>query len=376
MADRSIVELNEATELLDSGLTVVYQNEETLKISGTALKTYARQSVQNYANQAASLATEAAQAAASSAQSAQAAAETAANNASNYSSSANTSAQSAAQSATSAQTSQEAIENMTVSASTLDAGSAATVTKTIINDIVNLAFGLPRGDKGETGAAGSSISNIERTSGTGAPGTTDTYTITLTDGTTFQFQVYNGADGYGSGDMTKATYDANNVVANAGGIEAYVANNADENGAARAAVSTHDSSLTAHNSLFAEKISEPNPKSEGQVLTYNGLAWVAQDPQSGSAATQYTATFLSTGWAADANGYQSQTLTVTGLLASYDVSPDVDVSLSGTDTAGDTATLEGFACISIVTTGADTLTAKCIGDAPSVNVPVIIRVFS
>ena len=189
MADRSIVELNEATELLDSGLTVVYQNEETLKISGTALKTYARQAVQNYANQAASLATEAAQAAASSAQSAQAAAETAANNASNYSSSANTSAQSAAQSATSAQTSQEAIENMTVSASTLDAGSAATVTKTIINDIVNLAFGLPRGDKGETGDAGASISNIERTSGTGAPGTTDTYTITLTNGTTFQVQV-------------------------------------------------------------------------------------------------------------------------------------------------------------------------------------------
>ena len=103
---------------------------------------------------------------------------------------------------------------MTVSASTLDAGSAATVTKTIINDIVNLAFGLPRGDKGETGDAGASISNIERTSGTGAPGTTDTYTITLTNGTTFQFQVYNGADGYGSGDMTKATYDANNVVAN------------------------------------------------------------------------------------------------------------------------------------------------------------------
>ena len=106
------------------------------------------------------------------------------------------------------------------------------------------------------------------------------------------------------------------------------------------------------------------------------IVGTAEATISGINAAQYTATFLSTGWAADANGYQSQTLTVTGLLASYDVSPDVDVSLSGTDTAGDTATLEGFSCISIVTTGADTLTAKCIGAAPSVNVPVIIRVFS
>ena len=66
------------------------------------------------------------------------------------------------------------------------------------------------GSDGAPGAPGSSISTIERTSGNGAPGTTDTYTITLTDGRTTAFQVYNGAngaDGDGSGDMTSATYD-------------------------------------------------------------------------------------------------------------------------------------------------------------------------
>ena len=57
------------------------------------------------------------------------------------------------------------------------------------------------------GADGSSIQSIERTSGTGAPGTTDTYTVTLTNGDTTTFQVYNGKDGSGSGDMTKAVYD-------------------------------------------------------------------------------------------------------------------------------------------------------------------------
>jgi hypothetical protein len=45
------------------------------------------------------------------------------------------------------------------------------------------------------GPEGRGILKIERTSGTGAPGTTDIYTITLTDETTYTFQVYNGKDG-------------------------------------------------------------------------------------------------------------------------------------------------------------------------------------
>ena len=64
-----------------------------------------------------------------------------------------------------------------------------------------------QGIQGPQGEAGSSIQSIARTSGTGAAGTVDTYTITLTDGSETTFQVYNGKDGTGAGDMTKDVYD-------------------------------------------------------------------------------------------------------------------------------------------------------------------------
>ena len=57
------------------------------------------------------------------------------------------------------------------------------------------------------GKDGSSIQSIQRTVGNGAPGTMDTYTITLTDGSKTTFQVYNGRDGEGAGDMTSMVYD-------------------------------------------------------------------------------------------------------------------------------------------------------------------------
>ena len=61
--------------------------------------------------------------------------------------------------------------------------------------------------KALTGPSGVSIDTIERTSGTGAAGTTDTYTIKLTDGRTSTFTVYNGANGTGAGDMLSSVYD-------------------------------------------------------------------------------------------------------------------------------------------------------------------------
>lgn len=67
-----------------------------------------------------------------------------------------------------------------------------------------------QGDQGIQGETGVGIQKIERTSGTGAAGTVDTYTITLTNGNTTTFQVTNGADGEGSGDMLKSVYDKNN----------------------------------------------------------------------------------------------------------------------------------------------------------------------
>lgn len=72
---------------------------------------------------------------------------------------------------------------------------------------------LPRSPQGATG---NGISNIAKTS---TQGLVDTYTITMTDGTTYTFTVTNGQ---GIGDMTKAVYDSTNAVADAGGIADYI----------------------------------------------------------------------------------------------------------------------------------------------------------
>lgn len=121
------------------------------------------------------------------------------------------SAKSAAETAkTDAQAARDAIVNMIVEAVTLETGKPATVEKSLVDNVYKLVFGLPRGKTGATGsqgATGNGISDISLKSGTHAPGTSDVYTITLTDGTTFDFEVYNGANGQGAGDMLASVYD-------------------------------------------------------------------------------------------------------------------------------------------------------------------------
>lgn len=51
---------------------------------------------------------------------------------------------------------------------------------------------------------GATITNIAKTAGDSSPWTTDTYTISLSDGQAFNFFVYHGRDGSGSGDMLKS----------------------------------------------------------------------------------------------------------------------------------------------------------------------------
>lgn len=124
------------------------------------------------------------------------------------------SAKSAAETAkTDAQAARDAIANMIVEAVTLETGEPATVSKSIVDNVYKLVFGLPRGNTGATGphgATGNGISGIALKSGNHAPGTSDVYTITLTDGTTFDFEVYNGANGQGAGDMLASVYDPQN----------------------------------------------------------------------------------------------------------------------------------------------------------------------
>lgn len=61
---------------------------------------------------------------------------------------------------------------------------------------------------GPQGPSGRSIVSVERTAGSGVPGTYDTYTITYSDGTTSTFQIYNGADGSGGSGESLAVHIA------------------------------------------------------------------------------------------------------------------------------------------------------------------------
>lgn len=229
MADKTIGDLTQAESIGSEDLFVLQQNSEAKKLKGAQLVKYAQDAVGAQVT-AATQAAENAAAAKTGAESAQ----------------------------TQAQAARDAILNMIVEAITLESGAAATVDKSLVDAVYKLTFGIPRGEKGATGATGpantlaigtvtkgteaaatitgaapnqtlnlvlpkgdpggvgpagptgetgNGIASISLKSGSHAPGTTDTYEITFTDGTTFDFLVYNGANGTGAGDMLASTYD-------------------------------------------------------------------------------------------------------------------------------------------------------------------------
>lgn len=202
MADATIGSLPALSELNDDSLLVVEQGGSAQKLSGAQVKSFARAAAASEAEKAAQAASDA-NSAKSAAQSAQTAAENA--------------KKSASTAATSAESARDAILNMIVSAITLEHGKPATVSKSVVDEVFKLTFGLPRGEKGEAGSPGRGIASITLKSGTHAAGTTDTYTITFTDNTTYDFQVTNGANGFSptittskSGKVTTVTVvDAN-----------------------------------------------------------------------------------------------------------------------------------------------------------------------
>lgn len=85
----------------------------------------------------------------------------------------------------------------------------------------------------------------------------------------------------------------------------------------------------------------------------------------------YTAVFPSSGWS-EAAPY-SQTVSVTGILATDD--PLADVSLSGASTAqAGKALTDAWTFVSRVDTADGTVTAYCYEEKPEVDVPVILKV--
>jgi len=152
--------------------------------------------VANSAKTAAETAKAAAETAQEAAESAKADAESAKTAAASSATSSAASATAAGSSATDAAKARDAILNMIVSAITLNTGDPATVEKSVVDEVFKLTFGLPRGEKGEVGSPGRGITSITLKSGTHAAGTVDTYTVTFTDNTTYDFQVTNGANGF------------------------------------------------------------------------------------------------------------------------------------------------------------------------------------
>ena len=249
----SVEQAQDAASQASSAKDAAVAAQTAAETAKTAAETASGQA-QTAATQAAGSAT-AAQTAATQAGDAKTDAETARNEAETSASSAANSASDAENAAAEAEQAKTYIENMNMEGETLPAGSSVTVTKTTspegdllfvigvpqgiqgdkgetgetgatgpqgvsvtnatVNEDGDLVITLsagdpinagsvigPRGIQGEVGPTGASVDRIERTSGTGAPGTTDTYTVYLTNGQTGgTFQVYNGSNGTGSGDF-------------------------------------------------------------------------------------------------------------------------------------------------------------------------------
>lgn len=165
MPDLSINQLPAGSSLQPTALLVVYQNGQTQSITGTQLISFANVEVAGWAQEA--------QEAASDAEK---------------------SAQSAAQSANVTAHPPKVNESTGVW-QVWDGGAGAYQDTTIQAE----------------GPQGASVTSVVKTSGTGAAGTTDTYTMYNSDGEAVgTFTVYNGTDGNGAGDMLKSVYDPDN----------------------------------------------------------------------------------------------------------------------------------------------------------------------
>lgn len=140
-------------------------------------------------------------------------------------------------------------------------------------------------------------------------------------------------------------------------------------------------------------------RSNAHTLDWSGNAWFAGDVYVGSTSgtnkdegskklitadevpkgAVYTATLTAAGWATS-GAWKTQTVSVTGLKASYNAAPFVDVALSGTDAAADAelaAAWLGISATAIADTAADSLTVKfpATVDTPTVNIPIRVTTY-
>ena len=283
-----------------------------------------------------------------------------------------------------------------------------------------------RGDKGDTGETGSTGATgaagqdgISPTVAVSKVGTIATVTITDRDGE-HTFTVNDGADGQGSGDMLKSTYDTNGngIVDNAeklggkapseyadAGSLATLQGTVDGQGnliealqmavdGKAPAVHTHaiadvSGLQAALNATGDMKKSVYDADDDGVVDNAKKLDGrtaaqfaAAQHSHAISAITGlqtaldgkataalYTLTLPYTGWTGDAAPY-TQEVTVTGITAAD--TPLVDIVQTGTE-ATDEPMREAWGVVTRIVTGAGKITAYA-SEKPTVNIPIQLKV--
>ena len=294
-----------------------------------------------------------------------------------------------------------ALQGMTAEAQTLPPGSAATAALSDVEGCKRLTLGLPVGQPGR------SVVSILRTAGTGAAGTTDTYTITYSDGATSTFTVYNGADGLGAGDMLAAAYDPDGDGKVEAADHADSANNATHAGSAAALdedaavsmdqVSGLESALAGKqptgNYLTAETDptvpawakADTKPTYTADEVGARPDTWTPTADEVGARPDTWTPTAdqvgasakpviltgtLNTSWSGSAAPY-TKTLTLSGIPASQSAAVIVSISPSAT-----AAQVEAWGSGQIMATahGENSLTFKAFGEKPTTSIPIIVTV--
>lgn len=205
-----------------------------------------------------------------------------------------------------------------------------------IDENGHLVYTSPDGSTVDLGeVVGSSIQSIERTSGTGAPGTTDTYTVTLTNGNTTTFQVYNGKDGSGAGDMTKAVYDPKGKAQD---IFAYA--------------DAKQAKITASGIL----------KGNGT----GGVSTAVKGTDYAAPSVGVSVTLRASGWNANA---KTQTVSVAGVTATANGS--LRIAQSATD---EQFTAWGAAQPRVTAQADGSITVKLAGTVPTIDIPVEVLI--
>ena len=264
------------------------------------------------------------------------------------------------------------------------ANNAQTVADTVQTKLDNGEFVGATGPAGSTGADG-----VSPTVAVSKTGKVATVTITDKDGE-HTFTVNDGADGLGSGDMMKATYDSNGngIVDNAEKLEGHAASYfaqathshaiADVNGLQAALNATGDmkkSVYDADGDGVVDNAQKLDGKTAAQfaaaqhshaISAITGLKTALDNKASVST---YSASLLSTGWTGDAAPY-AQEVTVTGITAAD--TPLVDIVQTGTEDT-DEPIRDAWGVVTRVVAGAGKITAYA-SEKPTVNIPIQLKV--